>query len=74
MNNDELRSHLDSANARTLAAAQDLTDLLALCWPGGTADRSEPAALPWLRRWHPERAGTVIPACSCAAGHCDLCN
>jgi hypothetical protein len=74
MNQDELRSHIESANGRTLIAGPALTELLALCWPGGTDDRIEPAALPWLRRWHPERIGATIPACSCAVGHCDVCN
>jgi hypothetical protein len=23
------------------------------CWPGGGADRTEPVALEWLRRWGP---------------------
>lgn len=44
------------------------------CWPGGTADRSEPAALPWVRRWGPARVTPSLPACGCAAGRCPVCN
>ena len=43
-------------------------------WPGGTADRSDPAALPWVRRLGPVRLTPVPPECSCATGRCALCN
>src|SRR5204863_3181422 len=28
-------------------------------WPGGVADRTEPAALEWVRRWGPSRLRTT---------------
>lgn len=48
--------------------------LAAACWPGGVADRSEPVALKWLRRWHPARSAAPLPVCSCSAGRCSVCN
>jgi hypothetical protein len=44
------------------------------CWPGGAGDRTEPSARNWLERWRPARAAGPIPACSCAHGHCAVCN
>jgi len=43
-------------------------------WPGGSRDRSEPVALEWVRRWGPRRIGALLPACSCTAGRCRVCN
>lgn len=51
-----------------------LSAMLAFCWPGRSADRTEPTALEWLRRWGPKRGGVALPACSCADGRCRLCN
>ncbi len=51
-----------------------IADLLARCWPGGLADRSEPVALNWLRGWRPVPAMEPLPVCSCDAGHCAVCN
>jgi hypothetical protein len=75
MDRDELRQHIDSAargagtESRRLAAL-----ILSACWPGGPEDRTERAALDWLRRWRPEQIAAELPACSCATGHCVLCN
>jgi hypothetical protein len=55
---------LTDADARRLADR---------CWPGG-ADRTEPAALEWLRRWGPRAAQPLPLACECRAGRCELCN
>jgi hypothetical protein len=75
MDHDELRHHLDAAGAPLRAGTRSLvTRLAARCWPGGVEDRSDRAALQWVRRWRPERAGAVLPACSCAVGHCAVCN
>jgi hypothetical protein len=43
-------------------------------WPVGPVDRTVPAALEWLRRWGPKRSTISPPDCSCAIGHCALCN
>jgi hypothetical protein len=44
-------------------------------WPGG-ADRMEPIAAEWLRRWGPRRspAGAVLSRCACSTGPCPVCN
>ena len=44
------------------------------CWPGGAADRTEPAARAWLSHWRPERLAAVLVRCTCARGRCLLCN
>jgi hypothetical protein len=44
------------------------------CWPGGTEDRTEPVARGWVRRWGPNLLGEVAFECTCADGHCSLCN
>lgn len=71
--NDFLRHQIESArndrDRRAVAARVSRS-----CWPGGLADRSEPAALDWLRRWWPERIGVSIPPCTCQNGHCPVCN
>ncbi len=44
-------------------------------WPGGTADRSDPMAAQWVRRWGPARMQrSYLDACSCVEGHCAVCN
>jgi hypothetical protein len=44
-------------------------------WPGGHADRRDPAAVEWVRRWAPARAQrSFMDDCSCAAGRCAVCN
>jgi hypothetical protein len=47
-------------------------ELARQCWPG--ADRREPAAAEWLRRWSPRPGLVPSRACSCAAGRCGVCN
>jgi hypothetical protein len=48
--------------------------ILAVWWPGGISDRTEPVAQRWLRQWRPATANLALPACSCAVGHCAVCN
>ena len=44
-------------------------------WPGGIADRIEPAALEWVRRWGPDGAAPgYLRECACAHGNCGVCN
>jgi hypothetical protein len=61
--------HLDAAGDRRV-----LTRLLNESWPGGPSDRREPAAARWVRRWGPALTVASLPACSCAAGRCAVCN
>jgi len=72
---DELQYHIDSAAPLGRTDAHRLTSLiLRACWPGGPEDRTERVALDSLRRWHPIRTAADLPECSCATGHCILCN
>jgi hypothetical protein len=75
MDRDELRYHIESAAPLGRTDPRRLASLIVgACWPGGSEDRTEPVALDWLRHWHPERIAAELPACSCATGHCVLCN
>ncbi len=75
MTREELRQHIDSAAPRGGAEARRLASLImAACWPGGPEDRTERAALDWLRHWRPGHTQAELPACSCSTGHCVLCN
>jgi hypothetical protein len=66
---------VEAIATRTPAEADALSGALERrCWPGGLEDRSDPAALPWVKRWGPTRLTPVPPACSCAEGRCSLCN
>jgi hypothetical protein len=72
MDRDFVSRHIDS-----LAAAEHSLvagGAIDACWPGGPADRSEPAALEWVRRWRPDRTEATLPLCSCWAGRCPVCN
>jgi uncharacterized protein YgbK (DUF1537 family) len=51
-----------------------MLDLSRRTWPGGTADRTEPAALEWVRRWGPGRLTASPLDCSCEQGRCAVCN
>jgi hypothetical protein len=73
MDHDELREHIESATGGT-QLRQLTSRMFASCWPGGSQDRTERVAAQWLRRWRPEKAGAVLPACSCLSGHCPVCN
>jgi hypothetical protein len=75
MSDDVIRKYIQAAGSVGLDELHRATDLiLAAYWPGGLADRTEPAALPWVRRWRPGRACVSVPACACAAGRCPICN
>jgi hypothetical protein len=60
------RSHVDSGR---LAAW-----LVGRSWPGGLIDRSERGALEWMRQWRPGGPALDVAGCSCATGHCLVCN
>jgi hypothetical protein len=68
---DPIPHHIRAIAARTAADDEALVTRLARdCSP----DRTEPAALPWVRRWAPVRLGAGLPVCGCAAGRCAVCN
>jgi hypothetical protein len=72
---DDPRDHIPAVAGRSASEARRLTvRLQGLCWPGGAADRLEPAAAAWVRRWGPSRIGATLPACSCRVGRCAACN
>jgi hypothetical protein len=75
MDHDEIREHIKAAAARgTPDALSLISRLRRACWPGGSEDRTQPGALPWVRQWHPVGLGATLSACSCASGRCVLCN
>jgi hypothetical protein len=75
MDHHELRTHITAVAESRPVEQQGLTSRLVMhCWPGGPQDRSNPAALAWLRQWRPQRSAAQLPACSCASGRCAICN
>lgn len=72
---EELSAHIESIDSRGDREDERLaTALLLRAWPGGSADRIEPAAVEWLRRWGPAHMADGALHCSCAAGRCTVCN
>jgi hypothetical protein len=72
---DILAALVDSVRTRSPGEAAALRVALTRhWWPGGMADRSEPAALPWVRQWGAALSAPLMRACSCAAGRCAVCN
>ncbi len=68
-------AHVSVIAARSRRDSDVLTlDLSRRAWPGGTADRTEPAALEWVRRWGPGRLTASPLDCSCEQGRCAVCN
>jgi len=66
---------VDSISGRTDAEADSLVAaLMRRHWPSGGADRTDPTALDWVRRWGPKRSARPLLDCSCAEGPCGLCN
>jgi hypothetical protein len=66
---------IEALSARTEAETHRLARaLLRRSWPGDTADRREPGAVDWVRRWGPRGPAPLPPACSCSAGRCAVCN
>ena len=67
--------HVEEISARTHAEGQRLAGAFVLrAWPGGVGDRSERAALGWLKRWRPGAPKLEPLACGCSAGRCLVCN
>ena len=70
-----IAAHIRSTSGRTGAETGRLvSELLRRSWPGGGHDRTEPAALDWVRRWRNSRSVVSVPLCSCRTGYCKLCN
>jgi hypothetical protein len=68
-------AHIAAAGRRTAADHGRLaTALRSWCWPGGPADRTEPAGRGRMRQWGPACLDTVVLECTCAQGACTLCN
>jgi hypothetical protein len=62
-------------SGRSAHDTQRLSAMLERCaWPGGHADRVQPSALEWVRRWGPGRLTSDPVDCSCAYGRCLVCN
>jgi hypothetical protein len=73
--NDDPRDHISAVARRSASETNHLVARMQrICWPGGSADRTEPAAAAWVRRWRPARSAAPVPACSCAQGRCMQCN
>lgn len=71
-----LASMLASIDARGMQVRDPVEwALVRRSWPGGTADRSSPAAAEWVRRWGPAHVSPgAFEACSCSVGRCAVCN
>jgi hypothetical protein len=68
-------AHIAASARRTPADNDRLAiTLRGWCWPGGVADRTEPVGRGWVRRWGPSCLHTVSVGCTCAKGHCTVCN
>ena len=75
MREEFIREQIVSGAARDVIQARRLiADIAGAYWPGGAGDRVDPVALDWLRRWRPATASAATPTCSCAHGHCTICN
>jgi len=73
MDLDELRQCIASSFGPRPTQARGLTfHLMAFAWPGGSQDRSDADAR--HRRLWLDQATLPLPACSCDAGRCLLCN
>jgi hypothetical protein len=72
---DDPRDHISALPGRSETETGHLVARMQrICWPGGSADRTEPAAVAWVRRWRPAGFGAQVPVCSCTQGRCFVCN
>jgi hypothetical protein len=74
MDADFIREQIESLTPPRQPPTALIDRIMTRCWPGGPADRVEPVALSWLTRWGPGQHGEILPACTCAAGRCAVCN
>jgi hypothetical protein len=71
----DIAAHIEAVSGRDKPDTDRLaSSMLRLSWPGGMSDRTERAALEWVRGWGPRCAGTIPPTCRCATGRCGVCN
>jgi hypothetical protein len=71
MRDEPIHERITALNARTPAQTVILmTRLMRSC----ESDRTQPAALAWVRQWRPQRLGAVLPECTCGHGRCVTCN
>jgi hypothetical protein len=70
-----LAAHVESISARSHDEASRIARVLVgRSWPGGAGDRTDRAALDWVRQWRPLAGGTANVACGCETGCCTVCN
>jgi hypothetical protein len=71
-----VRAARAAIDARSDTEARSMTEALARKgWPAGLADRAQPSALEWVRRWGPTRVTPPLAGgCSCPAAPCAACN
>jgi hypothetical protein len=72
---ESIEHHIEAIAVRTAPDAMRLTQLLHLgCWPSGSADRVERAALDAVDTCAPMEDGNTGLVCLCASGRCPICN
>ena len=70
-----VQAHIQHLAERRPGDAERLTAaIVRRCWPGGSGDRAEPAAIEWLRRWGTTSVAMPTRSCACAQGCCAVCN
>ena len=75
MHGEFIRHQIASGAARDVEQADRLiAEIAGAYWPGRGADHIHPIALDWLRHWRPTTSCAAVPVCSCARGHCAICN
>ncbi len=72
--NGRLELHVRAAQRPRSESRRLLHDLSEMCWPSGSADRTEPLARGWLALWGPQLLIIDTPVCRCAEGRCQICN
>jgi hypothetical protein len=71
---DTIDIHIRAACRPGVETQRMLRELVAWCWPGGTADQSDPIARGWLRQFASIKPIVVAPECTCAVRRCAACN
>jgi hypothetical protein len=74
MQDDTLDVHIRAATRPGVETKRFLDEVTDWCWPGGTADQSDPIARGWLRQFASIRPLSYFSDCSCTDGRCASCN